>query len=652
MVAAQTGSGTITVNGGTLTVDGDAPIGFVGSGLLSVTAGGVASVTGTLDLGAISAAAGTLTVDGNFSTLTATGGLTIGDVGSGVGTISGGASVGFSGALIVGNFGTGALTVGAGSAIGTAGQGMVEIGAGASGNGGITLAGAGAALNGNALLVGGNGAGAAGNGMLSIGLGAGATMSTATVWSAGAVLLSGGSLSANQITVGGAVTGFGALVGGLVDNGTVTVTGGALAIAGGISGSGILGFSGVGSLILTAPGTIGIAQAVTGLDNGDRIELGGLAINSASVSSPGTITVATASGAFKFTNVTFAGGASQVLTTGHDAVTNEDYVQVACFAGGTRILTARGEVRVEDLCVGDDVVSGFGGCVPVVWLGHRDVRCDRHPRPWEVWPVRVRKDAFGAGRPSRDLRLSPDHAVYINDVLIPIRYLVNGATVVRAPAAAVTYWHVELPAHDVILAEGLPAESYLDTGNRGAFANGGAAVALHPDFSRNVWDGEGCARLVVDGNELRAARAWLLNRAVALGHALTDEAALRLVVDGQALSGEVAGGRYRFRLPAGAGDVRLVSRGAIPAEIGIADTDARRLGVAVAGLRLDGMRIGLDDRRLTAGWHAVEAGWRWTDGDGGLAIGGGLLEVEVAMVGRYWEGEGKDCFFEKAAKNF
>ena len=82
----------------------------------------------------------------------------------------------------------------------------------------------------------------------------------------------------------------------------------------------------------------------------------------------------------------------------------------------------------------------------------------------------MRAGAFSEGAPRRDLLLSPDHAVYIDDVLIPIRYLVNGVSIVQQTVDAVTYWHVELPEHDVLLAEGLPAESFLDTGANTRYA--------------------------------------------------------------------------------------------------------------------------------------------------------------------------------------
>ena len=149
---------------------------------------------------------------------------------------------------------------------------------------------------------------------------------------------------------------------------------------------------------------------------------------------------------------------------------------VACFAAGTRIATPRGEVAVEALRVGDGVVSASRGVAAVRWTGHRHIDRRRHPAPASVWPVRVRAGAFGDAQPVRDLLLSPDHSVLAHGVLIPVRHLINGSTVVQEAVAEITYFHIELPAHGVLLAEGLPAESYLDTGNRGIFDNGGLGM--------------------------------------------------------------------------------------------------------------------------------------------------------------------------------
>jgi hypothetical protein len=117
--------------------------------------------------------------------------------------------------------------------------------------------------------------------------------------------------------------------------------------------------------------------------------------------------------------------------------------------------------------------------------------------------------------PLRDLWLSLDHAVFVDGVLIPVRYLVNDRTIAQQQRDEGTYWHVELEQHDVILADGLPCESYLDTGNRGAFANGGPSVALHPDFTMRSW---GCAPIVVYGVELDTVRRLLLDRAAQIEH--------------------------------------------------------------------------------------------------------------------------------------
>ena len=186
---------------------------------------------------------------------------------------------------------------------------------------------------------------------------------------------------------------------------------------------------------------------------------------------------------------------------------------VPCFVTGTSIETDSGPVLVEQLAVGMRAITLLGrGPARIVWIGHRTVDCRRHPNPDAVRPVRIARDAFAPGTPSRALLLSPDHAVFVDGVLIPIRYLVNDTTVATLAADQVTYWHVELDRHDVLLASGLPAESFLDTGNRTAFANGGAVVAAHPDFARLTWEGRGCAPLTVVGPVVEATRTRLKAR--------------------------------------------------------------------------------------------------------------------------------------------
>jgi hypothetical protein len=137
-----------------------------------------------------------------------------------------------------------------------------------------------------------------------------------------------------------------------------------------------------------------------------------------------------------------------------------------CYTAGTRIDTPRGAMPIEALAVGDMVDTVLSGPMPVTWIGHRRIDLHRHPAPGRVAPIHIAAGAFGHGLPRRDLLLSPDHAVYVDGALIPIRYLINGRSIVPTASRTVIYYHLELPRHDVLLAEGLPAESYLDTGNR------------------------------------------------------------------------------------------------------------------------------------------------------------------------------------------
>ncbi len=194
------------------------------------------------------------------------------------------------------------------------------------------------------------------------------------------------------------------------------------------------------------------------------------------------------------------------------------------------------------------------------------MNCARHPAPHDVWPVHIAAHAFAQDMPRHDLWLSPDHAVWVRGALVPVRYLLNGATLRQEGRAAVTYCHVELERHDVLLAEGLPAESYLDTGNRAAFAGTGTVVMAHANFARGVWKVRGCAPLLLRGPRVTAARRRLLARAEALGHQLSDAPALRVLAEGSALPVEFRGKRWLVRLPAEAWRVRLASRSWVPAE--------------------------------------------------------------------------------------
>ena len=190
--------------------------------------------------------------------------------------------------------------------------------------------------------------------------------------------------------------------------------------------------------------------------------------------------------------------------------------EAPCFRSGTRILTDRGEIAVEDLRVGDLVRAVLDATMlPIIWIGCRKVDCARHPKPAKVWPVRIAAGAFGPSQPHTELFLSPDHAVHVGEALIPIRHLINGSTITQVPMDRVTYYHIELPRHDVLLAEGLPAESYLDLKDGSNYANRPGPVRLYPDHTARMWEAFGCAPLIVTGPPLAAARALVARNVTA-----------------------------------------------------------------------------------------------------------------------------------------
>ncbi len=289
------------------------------------------------------------------------------------------------------------------------------------------------------------------------------------------------------------------------------------------------------------------------------------------------------------------------------------------------------------------------GEAPVIWTGHRALDFARYPPASK--PIRIQAGAFGRGLPMRDLRLSPDHAIFDEGLLIPVRHLINGATVTQETGCErVTYWHVELERHDVILAEGLPAESYLDTGNRSAFERQGV-VRLHGEI-RGDADARRCAPTVTDMAQVHGIRARLRAVAVRLGHTLSDDPAPQLLSDGEALVAATEGRIRRYQLPEGATRLRLVSRSGIPDEMLDGVPDQRRLGLGIAGIRLDGAAVALDGPCLTDGWHAPEqqGGFRWTDGDAGLLLpAGAMLEIELGGEMLYWVGAGAPALQSRAA---
>ena len=188
-----------------------------------------------------------------------------------------------------------------------------------------------------------------------------------------------------------------------------------------------------------------------------------------------------------------------------------------CYLAGTRIRTDRGEVAVEALRIGDRLVITDGGTLPLRWIGTRGLITRLLPahRRAEILPVRIAAGALAEGIPARDLFVSPEHLLCLDGVLIPSRALVNASSIVQVESFdAVAYFHLELPRHAVIFAEGAPAESFLDTGNRNMFANVLSWLELGCDEADSPRTP--CLPIVTGGRALAAVRARLARRAAAL----------------------------------------------------------------------------------------------------------------------------------------
>jgi Hint domain len=271
-----------------------------------------------------------------------------------------------------------------------------------------------------------------------------------------------------------------------------------------------------GAGVLKLDDIAGFGGTITTHQAGDQFVITGGTLSGLSVSNGNTLTAldsGAGAGAGGIDSIIFG---AAISASGFNIVNGNTIAQVACFAAGTRIETEHGLVAVEALTGGDLLVTSDGTIEPIVWIGQRAVNCQQHPHPETVWPVRVRSGAFGDNVPMRDLYLSPDHAVFVNNALIPVKLLINGASIAQMRRPAVTYFHVELPRHAVILAEGLLVESYLDTGDRANFHDGGATMRLFPNFAATpgpdaawIWETHGAAKLIVAGPRLDAARAAL-----------------------------------------------------------------------------------------------------------------------------------------------
>ena len=160
-----------------------------------------------------------------------------------------------------------------------------------------------------------------------------------------------------------------------------------------------------------------------------------------------------------------------------------------CFAAGTEIATPEGIALVETLKVGDMVRTFDGRDVAVKWVGEQTVATKFGPAE-RLLPVKVAAGALGGGLPSKDLVVTADHALLIGDTLCNAGALVNGTTITRLSREEMgerfTVYHVETEGHEVILANGAAAETFIDNVSRTAFDNYAEFEAMYGEVEEMV----------------------------------------------------------------------------------------------------------------------------------------------------------------------
>jgi len=140
-----------------------------------------------------------------------------------------------------------------------------------------------------------------------------------------------------------------------------------------------------------------------------------------------------------------------------------------CFLRGTKIRTNSGYREVEKLAIGDLLPTTFGGVSPIQWIASHSFKKDNLKRPWPKTerPVRIMRSALDDNVPHADLYLTAAHALFIDDVLVPVGDLINGTTITLDDADeldVLEYFHIKLEGHDVIDAQGASCETLLETG--------------------------------------------------------------------------------------------------------------------------------------------------------------------------------------------
>lgn len=560
---AASGSSLIVSGAGSgFAVAGALTVGQTGAGTLSISQGGTVGAA-SATLGAGTGADGLLSVQGSGSSFSVSGQVQVGGGGTGELDVLGGATA-TVGNLVIGGGGatsTGNVDVeGEGSELQVTGS-TLAIGA-ASGGGAVLTIGAGTTLNFNGAIVE--------TGLASFNDNGGTIDPDTVIYSGNANSLTGTLLVQQYIdTAGTNLAGSGITI----QDGTATVTsplvifGDSIAdarqnIANG-TGQGVWTIGQGGTLLVNANlvdagqvidfsagdtnSALVIGQVVDGYTAGGNpntgvpgqdptiapgaenlLEAGGFdaTIQNYQVGDQilldGAVATSYAIGANGVLELAFADGGEAQLdfidNRGHavtDAILNDAGEQItgeaACYRAGTRIATEHGERAIETLAIGDRVRTLSGASRPIRWIGRRSYSRGLLSGNRNLLPIKISAGALAEALPRRDLWVSPEHALYLDGMLIPARMLANGSSIVCDESVGqITYIHLEFDVHTVIFAEGAPAESFVDDDSRQKFDNAAEYRRLYP--ASPIGPVRFCAPRVEQGEEVEAVRRRLARR--------------------------------------------------------------------------------------------------------------------------------------------
>lgn len=144
---------------------------------------------------------------------------------------------------------------------------------------------------------------------------------------------------------------------------------------------------------------------------------------------------------------------------------------VACFTPGTAIATARGERLVEELCIGDRIITRDNGIQQIRWIGSKRLSTLDLARNPHLCPVLLRRGSLGDNLPERDIWVSPNHRILVNsaqtalqfqeqEVLAAAKHMIGAQGIAAVQVQAVTYLHLLFDQHEVILSNGCWSESF------------------------------------------------------------------------------------------------------------------------------------------------------------------------------------------------